>query len=98
MPSTSASLSQPRRRSSCRKIASSDSASAAVEKPSERSSGTPSAAQARSLPMRVHGTWNTVPIDTRAARRYSGSWHDGVTSTASMPSAAAERNTAPMFV
>ena len=48
-----------------------------------------SAAQARSLPMRVHGTWNTVPIDTRAARRYSGSWHDGVTSTASMPSAAA---------
>ena len=44
-------------------MASSDSASAAVTKPSERSSGTPSAAQSRTLPMRVHGTWNTVPID-----------------------------------
>ena len=48
--------------------------------------------------MRVQGTWNTVPIDTRAARRNSGSWHEGVTSTASMPSAAAERKMAPMLV
>ena len=58
---------------------------------------------ARSTPpgqgsMRVHGTWNTVPIETRIARRYSGSAHRGVTSTASTPSAAALRKTAPTLV
>ena len=47
---------------------------------------------------RVHGTWKTVPMETRIERRYSGSAHCGVTSTASTPSAAAERNIAPTFV
>jgi hypothetical protein len=28
--------------------------------------------------MRVHGTWKTVPIDTRIERRYSGSAHRDV--------------------
>ena len=35
---------------------------------------------------------------TRTARRVSGSQHVGLSSTASMPSAAAERKIAPMFV
>lgn len=35
---------------------------------------------------------------TRTARRHSGSQHDGVTSTPSIFSAAAERNSAPTFV
>ena len=48
--------------------------------------------------MRVHGTWNTVPIDTRTLRRYSGSAHRGVTSTASTPSAAQLRKIAPTLV
>ena len=48
--------------------------------------------------MRVHGTWKTVPIETRIALRYNGSAHRGVTRTASMPSAAAERKTAPTLV
>ncbi|RPF21752.1 hypothetical protein EDD34_2387 [Myceligenerans xiligouense] len=46
----------------------------------------------------VHGTWNTVPIDTRTERRYSGSAHRGVTSTASTPSAAALRKAALSLV
>ena len=37
-------------------------------------------------------------MDTRAARRYSGSPHDGVTSTASTSNAAAERISAPTLV
>ena len=35
---------------------------------------------------------------TRALRRYSGSLHPGVSSTASIPSAAAERKIAPTLV
>ena len=75
-----------------------ESASATVLNPRRCSSGTPSAAQSRTLPMRVHGTWNTVPMLTRAARRNSGSWQVGVTNTASISSAAAERKMAPMLV
>ena len=48
--------------------------------------------------MRAQGTWNTVPMATREARRNSGSWQEGVSSTASMPKAAALRKMAPMFV
>jgi hypothetical protein len=39
-----------------------------------------------------------LPMLTRMARRYSGSAHRGLIRTASMPSAAAERNTAPRLV
>ena len=46
----------------------------------------------------VHGTRNTDPIDTLTARLLSGSHESAVTSTASMPSAAAERKMAPMLV
>ena len=46
----------------------------------------------------VHGTRKTLPIDTRTALRLSGSHELRVSSTASMPRAAAERNMAPMFV
>ncbi len=48
--------------------------------------------------MCVQGIWNTVPMLTRTARRYSGSLQEGVSSTASIPSAAAERKIAPTFV
>ena len=75
-------------------IASSDSASAAETNPAARSAATPSGHGS----IRVHGTWNTVPIDTRTERRYSGSAQRGVTSTASTPSAAADRNAAPTLV
>ena len=47
---------------------------------------------------KVQGTWNTVPMLTRAARRYRGSLHPGVRSTASMPRAAADRKMAPTLV
>ncbi len=40
---------------------------------------------------------NTVPIETRMARRYHGSQHVGSSSRAWMPSAAALRKIAPMF-
>lgn len=56
------------------------------------------ARQSRALPMRAQGTWNTVPMETRDARRNSGSWQAGVSSTASMPRAAALRKMAPMLV
>ena len=46
----------------------------------------------------VQGTKNTDPIDTRTARRLSGSQELRVSRTASMPNAAAERNIAPMLV
>jgi hypothetical protein len=48
--------------------------------------------------MRVHGTWKTVPIETRIALRYNGSAQRGVMSTASTPSAAQERMIAPTLV
>ena len=41
---------------------------------------------------------NTAPMLTRAERRCSGSQQVGESSTASMPSAAAERNSAPTLV
>ena len=47
---------------------------------------------------KVHGIWNTVPMLTRIARRYSGLLHPGVSSTASIPRAAAERKIAPILV
>ena len=68
------------------------SAIAAVLKPSDLS------CPIQSSPRYVHGTWNTVPMLTRTARRYSGSLPSAVSRTASMPSAAAERKIAPMFV
>ena len=46
----------------------------------------------------VHGTWNTVPMLTLAARRYNGSLQPPVNNTASIPNAAAERKIAPTFV
>ena len=46
----------------------------------------------------VHGTRNTEPIDTLTDRRFSGSQEVGVSSTPSMPSAAADLNMAPMLV
>ena len=46
----------------------------------------------------VHGTRNTEPMDTRTARRLSGSHELRVSSTASMAKAAAERKMAPMLV
>ena len=60
---------------------SSESAMAAQVKPCARSSAMPSLLQVPhperfgtfSSPIRVHGTWKTVPIDTRTARRYNGS-------------------------
>ena len=70
------------------------SARAATVKPSSRSMSTPPGQGS----IRVHGTWKTVPIETRIALRYSGSAHRGVTSTASTPSAAALRMAAPTFV
>ena len=78
--------------------ASSARARAAVTKPASRRRATPSHAQSRALPMRAQGTWNTVPMETRDARRNSGSWQAGVSSTASMPRAAALRKMAPMLV
>ena len=44
------------------------------------------------------GTRNTPPMLNRKERRAKGSQQEGVSSTASMPSAAAERKIAPMFV
>ena len=48
--------------------------------------------------IQAHGTRNTEPIDTRIDRRLSGSQLWRVSSTASTPRAAAERNMAPMLV
>ena len=80
VPNTSASFGSAARRASSSGTESSDNAIAAVANPSSCSSGRPPFAQAplpargsASSPMRVHGTWNTVPIDTRTARRYNGS-------------------------
>ena len=73
---------------------SSRSAIAAVLNPKPRRSSVHGLSSGRY----VHGTWNTVPMLTRTARRYSGSLPALVSSTASMPSAAAERKIAPMFV
>lgn len=50
------------------------------------------------LSSQVHGTRNTLPIDTLTARLLSGSHDVGVRSTPSIPRAAAERNIAPIFV
>ena len=46
----------------------------------------------------VQGTWNTVPMLTRQLRRYSGLEQAGVSSTASIFSAAALRKMAPTLV
>ena len=74
-------------------------ARAAVLKPRAASRARPAAGQsAGEEPIWVQGTWNTVPMLTRTARRHRGSQQEGVTSTASMCSAAAERKMAPMLV
>ena len=72
-------------------VESSVSAMAAVAKPSECSCSMPPSSQ-------LQGTRKTLPMETRTARRLSGSHELRVSSTASMPSAAAERNMAPMLV
>ena len=78
---------------------SSVSAIAAVRKPSARSRAIPRSGQSPGAsPMYVHGTWNTVPMLTRTARRQNGSQQVGVARMASTPSAAAERKSAPTFV
>ena len=46
----------------------------------------------------VHGTRNTDPIDTLTERRFNGSHDESVSSTPSIPKAAAERKMAPTFV
>ena len=46
----------------------------------------------------VHGTRNTDPFETLTARRFNGSQVPCVNSTPSIPSAAAARNIAPIFV
>ena len=75
------------------------SASAQVEKPIARRRESPASGQSAALsPMRAQGTWNTAPMLTRTARRFSASQVVGVSSTASTPSAAAERKIAPTFV
>ena len=48
--------------------------------------------------IKAQGIWNTVPMLTLMARRYSGSEQDLVRRTASMPRAAAERKIAPTLV
>src|SRR5699024_2653730 len=94
-PSTKATF-RPEPRSTASSVeAPSLRASASTSNPAPCSSSTPSRGQVGS---RVQGTWKTVPIDTRIERRYSGSAHCGLTSTASTPSAAAERNMAPTLV
>ena len=67
---------------------------AAVTKPISRSVPVQSPSSGRY----VHGTRNTLPMLTREARRYSGSLPCWVSSTASMPSAAAHRKMAPTLV
>ena len=46
----------------------------------------------------VQGTRKTDPMETLTALRLSGSQDVGVSNTASIPSAAAERKMAPIFV
>ena len=50
------------------------------------------------LSIQVHGTRNTVPIDDSHSPAVQGSQDVGVTSTASIPRAAAERKMAPILV
>ena len=72
---------------------------AAVLKPRVCSCCMPCSGQSAAVePIWVQGTWNTVPMLTRTARRHSGSQQEGVTSTASMFNAAALRKMAPMLV
>ena len=77
--------------------ASSVSARALSENPRARSSSAQAAGHAPAS-TRVHGTWKTVPMETRTARRQSGSAQRGERSTASAPSAAADRKSAPTLV
>ena len=77
--------------------ASSARASAESEKPRPRSSSAQAAGHAPAS-TRAHGTWKTVPMETRTARRQSGSAQRGERSTASAPSAAADRKSAPTLV
>ena len=97
VPSTIANRSHSASRRSPSASDRSSSANAATLNPAVCSSGTPSTAHWRCVPMRVHGTCSTVPWLARLARRNSGSWHEGVTSTASMPNACAARNALPML-
>lgn len=77
---------------------SSRSAIAAVLYPSLCSTSIAPSGQHAFLSKYVHGIWNTVPMLTRLALRYSGSAQADVKRTASIPSAAAERKIAPTFV
>ena len=76
---------------SAMEMESSVSAMAAVVKPNSFSCPIPPSSH-------VHGTRKTDPMDTLIARRLSGSHELRVNSTASIPSAAALRNMAPIFV
>ena len=99
LPSSSASRGMSASRGSRSESESSRKASAAVAKPMFRSRSMPGTGHwSARLPSRVQGTWNTVPMLTRTARRDSGSQQPGVSSTASTPSAAAERKIAPTLV
>ena len=72
---------------------------AAVLKPREWRMSIPFSGQSAGVsPNCPQGTWNTVPMLTRTARRQSGSQQEGLMRTASMFSAAAERKMAPTLV
>ena len=99
VPNTIASFSSERRVGSSMETESSRRAMATVLKPSFFNRFIPGyGRRGPSSPKKVQGIWNTVPMLTRTERRYRGSLHPGVRSTASILSAAAERKIAPMLV
>ena len=74
-------------------------AMAAVLKPSFCRRSSPGCGHSEgSAPSHAQGTWKTVPMLTRTARRQRGSQQEGVVNTASTPSAAADRKIAPRLV
>ena len=73
-------------------------AMAAVLKPRSRKSSIAGCGQALSCLSTVHGIWNTVPMLTLTDLLYKGSLQPEVSKTASIFSAAAERNIAPTLV
>ena len=94
VPRTMASFGSASRRGSFRARESSRRARATVLKPRSWSKSVQLSPSGRY----VQGTRNTLPMLTRAARRYSGSLPAAVSSTASTFRAAAERKMAPMLV
>ena len=99
VPRRMASFSAARSRGSSMLRAVLSRAMAAVWKPSSFSLSSPGWGHwDASVPRKVQGIWNRVPMLTRTARRLRGSQQVGVTSTASICRAAAERKIAPTLV